>query len=962
MRKFLNLIVFVFLCISDFSTTARSYAAQSTSPTITTTQLPGAIVGTAYSVTLLASGGSPPYSWTLRSGILPSGLKLHSSTGTIAGTPTGAGSSNFTIAVSAQEKGTVITTIRSFSITVLSHLAITSSSKLTSGQVGAAYTAQLQATGGTPAYRWSLTSGALPAGLSLTSTGAVSGTPTSAGTSSFVVAATDSGRPAQRTTRSFSISAASQLAITSSSTLPAGQVGAAYTAQLQATGGTPAYKWSLTSGALPAGLRLASTGAITGTPTSAGTPTFGVEATDSGSPAQKTILSFSLAITSPLAVTSSSPLTSGQVGVAYTGQLQATGGTPAYKWSIRSGTLPAGLSFAASTATISGTPLTAGTSTVVVAVADSGSPVQTASTTLSITIAAAPSTNAGTTWYVRPDGGTRYSTDMTQGQCNGMYDVSYASTGGTGTNQNCAFNDVRYLWQDASYTTGTAFPSWGWVIAGGDTVIIRGSIGTGVSYRVGYDSGDGSYDGFGIAGNPYASGAPPPPSGTSTQHTRILGENYLSCHSASAKTQLHGGFGAGAVLAMNGVSYVDVACLDITDYSNCGRAAQSISCNTNYPLDDYATNGISWNNTSTNDTLTDIHIHGMAGAGMFGATGTGTVFSYIDMIGNASSGWNADDGSGTSGTGTLLVQHFNVGWNGCTEEYPIVDSTPYHDCTDDGSGGYGDGFGTATTTSSPGWQIHWDQGNVFFNTQDGLDQLHVTGAGSSTTVTRVLAYGNMGQQLKIGGSVGVIQNSVIVGNCYALSYAIPGTPSGYNSRLSDFCRAADTGVVLSVNDDSTSMFENNTFYSANATGLEVAPTSSCTTSTCLIRYDNNIFHGFPTAIGGPSGATNWGNGSNANAIYLDPGAITAFTNSGSSFSNNITYGQSGSCSDTALNEQNALCNDPKLTDEAWHTYGYGNVTPLLGSEAIGSGLYLPNVPLDYNGTTRPNPPSIGAVE
>src|SRR5271154_1367466 len=236
----------------------------------------------------------------------------------------------------------------------------------------------------------------------------------------------------------------------------------------------------------------------------------------------------------------------------------------------------------------------------------------------------------GTTWYVRPDGGNRYSTNATKGQCDGKADAIYP---GSGVNRHCAFNDVRMLWQDGSYNTATSFPSWGWVIAGGDTVIIRGSIGTGVSYRVGW-SGP-KYDGWGIAGDSINSGAPPPPSGTAAQHTRILGENYASCHSASAKTQLHGGWGAFSVLDLHGVSYVDLACLDITDFSACGRASQSVGCDGQ----DFAQVGIKFSNTSTNDTLTDIHIHGLAGSGLFGPTGDGVTMDYIDILGNASSGW-----------------------------------------------------------------------------------------------------------------------------------------------------------------------------------------------------------------------------------------------------------------------------------------------------------------------------------
>ena len=72
----------------------------------------------------------------------------------------------------------------------------------------------------------------------------------------------------------------------------------------------------------------------------------------------------------------------------------------------------------------------------------------------------------GKTWYVRPDGGTRNSRAIS-GQCDGMADAPY---GGKGVNQHCAFNDFRYLWDDNSGTVGQGV----WVMAGGDTVIVRG--------------------------------------------------------------------------------------------------------------------------------------------------------------------------------------------------------------------------------------------------------------------------------------------------------------------------------------------------------------------------------------------------------------------------------------------------------------------------------------------------------
>ena len=137
-------------------------------------------------------------------------------------------------------------------------------------------------------------------------------------------------------------------------------------------------------------------------------------------------------------------------------------------------------------------------------------------------------------------------------------------------NKHCAFKDVRYLWSDGSYTYGKAFPGWGWVGSGGDTYIIRGSIGTGVTWRVGWNSPSTYCDPtgcWGITGDAPASGAPPPPSRHGIAgHTRILeAENYAACRKASAKTQFHGGWGVGTVLNLSGVSYVDVACLDVTD-------------------------------------------------------------------------------------------------------------------------------------------------------------------------------------------------------------------------------------------------------------------------------------------------------------------------------------------------------------------------------------------------------------
>lgn len=165
-----------------------------------------------------------------------------------------------------------------------------STGALPNGQVGIAYSATLGATGGTAPYAWSLTSGVLPAGLSLSaSTGAISGTPTAVATATpltFMVK--DSSTPASTNSTSLTLTIAAPpgVNITTTSPLPFGQVGVGYTAALAVTGGIPPYTWSLASGStLPGGLSLnASTGAITGTPTVTGTfsPTFSVADSSTG--------------------------------------------------------------------------------------------------------------------------------------------------------------------------------------------------------------------------------------------------------------------------------------------------------------------------------------------------------------------------------------------------------------------------------------------------------------------------------------------------------------------------------------------------------------------------------------------------------------------------------------------------------------------------------------------------------
>lgn len=950
---------------STTTTVTVTISAASNKPstlTLASSSLASGSVNSAYSTSLQAAGGAAPYNWSASG--LPPGLNVAPSTGVISGTPTASGTFNFTATVS-DAGNPAQSTSATLSIVIAPVPLRILYSSLPSGTQSSNYSSALQASGGSGSYSWSISSGTLPAGLTLAANGVISGTPTANGNFSFGAMVTDTSSPAQTATGNVTlviIAAGTPLAISSTS-LPGGTQNQNYSGTLNATGGTAPYTWSAT-GSLPSGLALvAGTGVISGSPTAIGTASFTVKVKDSSNPAQTSSLQLSIAIVAPPPLTISALLPPATVSTAYTTSVGASGGNPTYTWSISVGSLPPGLTMAATTGAISGTPTTSGTYTFTAAVSDSSSPVQSKSIPSSIVVAAAAQPGVQNTWYVRPDGGTRYSSNAPTGQCDGLGDAAYP---GSGVNQHCAFNDVRYFWTDGvTYCTDNSATStcWTWIGQGGDTFIVRGSIGTGVTYRIGAN-GPNSGDWFGLPGNPYGAGVPTPHSGTASAHTKILGENFASCSAQSARTQLHGGYGVGAVLNMGGAAYVDVACFDITDFSACGRSSQLNGCNTNYPLDDYSGIGIAWSNTANHDTITDVRIHGMASLGMSGPTGDGVVMTGVDIIGNAGAGWNSDNGNGDQsalGQGATLVQNFTIAWNGCAEEYPIVDPLPYQDCTDDNIGGYGDGFGTATVNNTgTGWQVHFDQGVVNNNTQDGLDALHLTGGGSSMTITRVLAYGNMGQQIKVGGSQGTANNNVIFTNCNAMRQAIPGTPSGYNTRLSDFCRAADTGVVMTVSSGTTTTFDFNTIYSASATGIEVDCGAAVCDGTTVIDFRNNIFLGFlnNTATGYPNGGT----GDFSNPIYLGVTTTNPFTNPGSANSNNLTYHwkSSWSCPANWLNEVNALCVDPNLTDETWHLYGPGNALPLSNSPVIGAGTALPSITIDYTGKARTTPPNIGA--
>ena len=345
---------------------------------IQTTSLNPVSTNAGYSFQLIANGGQQPYNWSIASGSLPVGLTL-SSSGLITGTVT----QDTTAAVVFRVTDALGTTdTRSLGINVttpIPALSITTAT-LPNGNVGTVYSFPLAASGGQGTYRWSISQGALPDGLTLSVSGLIGGTPGTVGTFTFGVLVADGGTRGSGRLLSITIDPALvPLSITTAS-LPDVDLSIAYTSSVVAAGGKSPYSFSVASGTLPAGITLDSQGGLGGAATVAGAYPFSIQVQDSvGSKVAK---SFSINVLAPLSITTES-LKPGNVGAAYQSGVSATGGKLPYKFSIASGSLPAGLSMDDSGA-IGGKPTVAGVSRVTVQVNDSSK--KTASKAFSITV------------------------------------------------------------------------------------------------------------------------------------------------------------------------------------------------------------------------------------------------------------------------------------------------------------------------------------------------------------------------------------------------------------------------------------------------------------------------------------------------------------------------------------------------------------------------------------------------
>ena len=230
---------------------------------VATPSLGEAVASVPFSSTLVAVGNDGATTWSLTSGTLPAGIVLDAATGVVSGTPTSPGTSDITVRV---DDATGHDASRSYSLAVVAPVVM-GTTAWPAGTRGKAYIAHGTASGGSGAFTWLKVAGTLPPGLTLTGSGVLTGTPTASGRFTFTARVADySGTEtivgrSQR--QSFTMTIAKRVAVTTAR-LSAAVRGRSYTMRLAATGGTGVYRWSRSSGSLPRGLSLSSTGRITG--------------------------------------------------------------------------------------------------------------------------------------------------------------------------------------------------------------------------------------------------------------------------------------------------------------------------------------------------------------------------------------------------------------------------------------------------------------------------------------------------------------------------------------------------------------------------------------------------------------------------------------------------------------------------------------------------------------------------
>jgi len=369
-----------------------------------------------------------------------------------------------------------------------------------------------------------------------------------------------------------------------------------------------------------------------------------------------------------------------------------------------------------------------------------------------------------TTYYVRPDGGNLV-------ECNGLEDAPYP---GSGSSQPCAWDHPFR----ALPPNGTP------QIGGGDTLVIGAG-----SYRMGYDApGDDGCDAWGS----FDCHMPPLPSGLDPAHpTRLVGRGWDS--GCADPPELWGAERPWRVVNLAGSSHVQVACLEITDHSDCVEFhSGGLDCvRDEPPYGEWAAVGV-YAEDSMDVRLADLDIHGLAHGGVLAGRLQDWTVERVRVVGNGWVGWDGDIEGDDHCSGSLEFREVTIAWNGCGETWPGGQPTG---CWDQNAGGYGDGLGTGAT----GGDWSFEDCSIHHNSSDGLD-LYYLQPGGSAEVRRTVCRGNAGDQLKVAGTALVV-NSLLVSDCASFE----GWP-----LMSDHCRGGGSAYIADLHRGDTAVVVSST--------------------------------------------------------------------------------------------------------------------------------------------------------
>jgi hypothetical protein len=333
-------------------------------PVVTNPGVTTGTAGTAFSQTFTASGGSTPYTFSTSS-TLPTGLTL-SAAGVLSGTPTVVGT--FPIVVNVTDNLSCTATGTTYNLVISCQTITVTNPGTTTGTVGTAFSQTFTQTSAIGGATFSVFSGTLPTGLTLSAAGVLSGTPTQSGTFPIVVRVTD-GNNCTGNSPTYNLVISCQTITVTNPGVATGTNGTAFSQTFTQTGAIGGATFSVFSGTLPNGLTLSAAGVLSGTPSApAGTYPIVVRATD-GNGCFGNGATYNLVIGCQTITVTNPAVTTGQTGVPFSQTFTQAGGIGTTNFSLFSGSLPAGLTLSAA-GVLGGTPTATGTFPIVVRATD----------------------------------------------------------------------------------------------------------------------------------------------------------------------------------------------------------------------------------------------------------------------------------------------------------------------------------------------------------------------------------------------------------------------------------------------------------------------------------------------------------------------------------------------------------------------------------------------------------------